>query len=97
MPKNGEDKPEVQNAAAELLKGDHILLLFNKDTFGVTIQGNVANLDMAMSILMQAHRLLETEWRIAQGIAAQQKLNQQREDQKRVASILDRKIPFSRH
>jgi hypothetical protein len=74
--------------AAELMKGDHILLLFDKDTFGVQIHGNVANLDMAMAILMQAHRLLETQWRIAQGIAAQQQVKQQQADAQRVNRIM---------
>jgi len=76
------------NDNAAELKGDHILLLFDKDTFGVEIHGNVANLDMAMAILMQAHRLLETQWRIAQGIAAQQQVKQQQADAARVNKIM---------
>jgi len=88
---NGSDGSDPVKLAEEM-KGDHLLILFDKDTFVVKIHGNVANLDMAMAILMQAHRELETQWRIARGIAAQQQVNQQKADAARVASILDKSL-----
>lgn len=83
---------ESDGNPAELLKGDHILLVFNKDNFGLEIHGNIASIDMALAILMQAHRELETQWRIARGIAAQQQLNKQKADAARVSSILDKTL-----
>jgi hypothetical protein len=88
---NGSDGSDAAKLA-EQMKGDHILIVFDKENFAVGIHGNVANLDMAMAILMQAHRELETQWRIARGIAAQQQVNQQKADAARVASILDKSL-----
>ena len=74
------------------IKGDHILLVFNKENFGLEIHGNIASLDMAMAILDQAKRELESQWRIQRGIAAQVQFKQKMEDEARVRSIMDRTI-----
>lgn len=77
MPENGATPPP------------HLLLEFNPEMHAVVIKGNVANLDMAMAILAQASREIETRWRIQRAIEAQQEAKQAAEQNARVRSILD--------
>lgn len=74
--------------AAELMKGDHLLLVFDKENFQLQVHGNVASNDMALAILAQASRVIENEVKIALAMAAQQKLREQAEAGARVNKIL---------
>lgn len=74
---------------ANLMKGDYLLLVFDKETFGVTVHGNVANNDMALAILAQAGRCIENQVKIEMALAAQAQVRKQVEDNARVGRILD--------
>ncbi len=67
----------------------HLLLEFDPATHAVVIKGNVANLDMALAILAQASREIETQWRITRALEAQQEAKAAAEQNARVRSILD--------
>jgi hypothetical protein len=73
----------------EILAPPHLLLEFDPASHAVIIKGNVANLDMALAILAQASREIETQWRITRALEAQAAAKQQNEQQQRVADILN--------
>jgi hypothetical protein len=79
----------MSESNGEVLPPPHLLLEFDPATHGVIIKGNVANLDMALAILAQASREIETQWRITRAIEAQTAAKQQTEQQKRVADLLN--------
>lgn len=77
-PTNGEQK-EPENV---------IILKLEQKPWKLHIDGQVESTDLAIAMLEGALREMETEWRIARGIAAQMKLKQAQDDQQRVDGIL---------
>lgn len=82
-PPNGEQKtPE-----------DVIILRLERQPWKLTIDGQVESTNVALAMLQEAFREMETEWRIGRGIMAQQKLNQAKADQKHVEDLLNTTWP----
>lgn len=82
-PPNGEtNKPKNQ-----------IILRLEFQPWKLTIDGEVESANVAMAMLTEALREMETQWRIGRGIAAQQELNKHKEDQKRVDNLLNMTWP----
>ena len=65
----------------QVLAPPHLLLEFDPASHAVVIKGNVANLDMALAILAQASREIETQWRITRAMEAQAAAKQDIESQ----------------
>ena len=65
-----------------------IVLTFSTDPWGLTIEGNVENGDMALAMLDQARRKVETDMRIAAGMEAQMAVRKKLEEEARVQGIL---------
>lgn len=76
----------MENGNAE--HTDSVLIYFNRNTFAMTIGGEVLSLECALAIVEQAKRSLETQHRIAAGLAAQAEMKKNMEDQQRVSRIL---------
>lgn len=68
----------------------NISLTFRTDPWELTIDGNVANGDMALAMLDQARRKVEQDMRIAAGIQATMEMKKKVEDETRVARLLGR-------
>lgn len=66
----------------------HLLLTFNPIDFTVVIDGNVANLDMALSMLAQAARHIEQKWRLEKAFEAQAAAQEERAKNERVNKLL---------
>lgn len=77
------------NGSAPETQEPHMYLRLDPATHVVTIDGNVASLDMALAILQQATRYIESQWRIAQAFEAQAQAKQAAETNARVKNILD--------
>jgi hypothetical protein len=56
-----------------------VILTMDRDSNALDIGGNVQNIDILLNILSQATRFLDVQYRVAAGIQAQQKVNQQRQ------------------
>ena len=67
-----------------------IVLTFTTDPWEMTIEGNVENGDMALAMLDQARRKVETDMRIAAGMEAQMAVRKKLEEEARVQGILSR-------
>ena len=67
-----------------------IITLTSRKPWQITIGGAVESTNLALAMLQEAMREVETEWRIARGIAAQQKVKQQNDENARVLSILNK-------
>ena len=67
-----------------------IILTFQTDPWQLTIEGDVENGDMALAMLQQCIRKVETDLRIAAGIQAQAEFKKNQQETERVASILGR-------
>jgi hypothetical protein len=67
-----------------------IITLTSRKPWKIHIGGVIESPNLGMAMLQEALRELETEWRIARGIAAQQKVKQQNDENARVISILNK-------
>jgi hypothetical protein len=68
---------------------DTLVLKLQRNPWQLTIDGRVENLNLVMAMLDEAKREIETQWRIARGMSAQQQARAQQEDAARVQGILD--------
>jgi len=71
-------------------KLDTITLTLQRSPWGLVIEGEVENLDLAMAMLQQAMRKVDMDLRIAAGLAAQQQHKVSAEELSRVKNILGR-------
>lgn len=65
----------------------------NTGRVAIAVGDEPIELVVALNLLQAAYRELEADWKIQRGIAAQQQLKQQQEDNARTAAILNRTMP----
>lgn len=73
-------------------KSDTLTINLVRDPWQLTIGGEVENLNVAMAMLQEAFRTVETEWRLAAAIAAQEKHNEAKQNNRKIQSIIDRSM-----
>jgi phage terminase Nu1 subunit (DNA packaging protein) len=75
---------------------DQIIITLNsRQPWQITISGKVESTNLALAMLQEAFRELETEWRLARAVAAQQKIKQEAADAERVSNLLNINRPRS--
>ena len=73
-------------------KPDVLTITFTRDPWQIKIDGDIENLNVGLAMIEEAKRTLETQYRIAEGLKAQQAHSQQIKDNARVASLIDRTL-----
>lgn len=84
-PQNGQPTEEAPDQIT--------ITLTSRKPWKITIGGTVESMNLALAMLADATREMETEWRIARGIAASMKHKQEQEDAQRVGSLLNTRFP----
>lgn len=75
---------------SEEKKPDVLTLSLVRDPWQLTVQGEVENLNVALAMIEEAKRTIETEWRLGAAIAAQENHKKSAAELSRVRSIIDR-------
>ena len=70
-----------------------IILRFTTDPWGMVIEGDIANGDMALAMLDQARRKVENDMRLQLAIEGQAAFKKRMAEEERVANILGRPRP----
>ena len=70
-------------------KVDTVVLTLQRDPWQLTIGGQVENINLALAIVTEAQRTLETEWRIGAAISAQEQHKSRKHEEERIRNILD--------
>lgn len=92
---DNDKKPENGQTTADA-PDQTIITLVSRKPWQITIGGAVENMNVALAMLSETIREVETEWRIARGIAAQLKHKQDVQDTQRVNDLLNNlKFPKS--
>jgi hypothetical protein len=79
----------------EANKPQTIILTFVREPWQLTIDGETENLNVAMAMLDEAKRVMETKWRIAAALEAQEENKRRLEGESRLKSVLGR-VPVRR-
>lgn len=74
---------------------DQIVISLVRDPWQVTIDGSVENLNLCLAMLDEVRRVIDTKWRIAAAIEAQEEHKKEQAGNARVASIIGR-VPARR-
>ena len=81
MAENGEAKAAQVNV-------DQVVLIRDRTTGQVTINGNVQDLDLMLDMLARATRHMDVQFRITAAVEAQARIKQQQEDFQRVQRLM---------